>query len=244
MLKSIQMKQQGKITNNSTNKTVVCGKKILSLSNPLVMGIVNLTDDSFFDGGKYKDLDKAARRIDEVVEQRADIIDLGACSTRPGAKLVSAKDEIARLLPAIRYAKTQYPDIPLSVDTVWSEVCKAAVEQGADIINDISGGGFDSELFETVANLQVPYILTHTTALPEKMQNCTQYNDLYLDICAYFSKRLERLRDLGVKDVILDLGFGFGKTVEQNYELLRRQNEFKGFWTSDPYGNLSKKHDI
>ncbi len=223
------MKQRSKITNNSINQTIVCGKKVLNLSSALVMGIVNLTDDSFYDGGKYNSFDNAKQRIDQLVEEKADIIDLGACSTRPGAQLVSPKEEIERLLPAIRYSKKLYPNIPISIDTVWSEVCEVAVKEGADIINDISGGMFDSMLFETVARLQVPYILTHTTATPDKMQTLTSYNDLFLDICAYFSERLGRLRDLGIKDIVLDLGFGFGKTVEQNYELLRRQNEFRVF---------------
>lgn len=229
MLKITAMKDTDKITNNSTNKTLLCGKKIVSLSTPLVMGIVNLTDDSFYDGGKYNSFDNAKQRVDAVVSQGADIIDIGACSTRPGAVLVSPQEEIKRLIPVIRYAKSLYPYIPVSIDTVWSEVCKACVAEGADIINDISGGSFDAELFETVADLQVPYILMHTPATPDKMQQNPHYDNLFLDICDYFSTRLKCLRELGVKDIILDLGFGFGKTMEHNYELLRRQKEFQVF---------------
>ena len=229
MLKITTMKEHDKITNISTNKTMLCGKKIIDLSTPLVMGIVNLTDDSFYDGGRYNSLDAAKQRIDTVVSQNTDIIDLGACSTRPGAELVSPQEEIKRLLPVIRYAKTNYSQIPLSIDTVWSEVCKACIEEGADIINDISGGSFDETLFETIAELQVPYILMHTPATPDKMQQNPHYDNIFLEICDYFSIRLKRLRESGVKDIILDLGFGFGKTVEHNYELLRRQKEFQVF---------------
>lgn len=223
------MIEHGKFTNNSSNKTVICGKKIMNLSTPVVMGIVNLTDDSFYDGGKYNCLESAKRRIEEIVCQKADIIDLGACSTRPGAELVPVEEEIRRLIPAIRFIKSEFPDVPISIDTVWSEVCIAAINEGADIINDISGGSFDEKMFDTVASLQVPYILTHTPATPDCMQKSTNYNNLFMDICKYFSERLERLRILGAKDIVLDLGFGFGKTIEQNYELLSRQKEFEIF---------------
>ena len=223
------MIEHGKFTNNSSNKTVICGKKIMNLSTPIVMGIVNLTDDSFYDGGKYNCLESAKRRIEEIVCQKADIIDLGACSTRPGAELVPVEEEIRRLIPAIRFIKSEFPNVPISIDTVWSEVCIAAINEGADIINDISGGSFDEKMFDTVASLQVPYILTHTPAKPDCMQKSTNYNNLFMDICKYFSERLERLRILGAKDIVLDLGFGFGKTIGQNYELLSRQKEFEIF---------------
>lgn len=223
------MIEHGKFTNNSSNKTVICGKKIMNLSTPIVMGIVNLTDDSFYDGGKYNCLESAKRRIEEIVCQKADIIDLGACSTRPGAELVPVEEEIRRLIPAISFIKSEFPNVPISIDTVWSEVCIAAINEGADIINDISGGSFDEKMFDTVASLQVPYILTHTPAKPDCMQKSTNYNNLFMDICKYFSERLERLRMLGAKDIVLDLGFGFGKTIEQNYELLSRQKEFEIF---------------
>lgn len=223
------MIEHGKFTNNSSNKTVICGKKIMNLSTPIVMGIVNLTDDSFYDGGKYNCLESAKRRIEEIVCQKADIIDLGACSTRPGAELVPVEEEIRRLIPAIRFIKSEFPNVPISIDTVWSKVCIAAINEGADIINDISGGSFDEKMFDTVASLQVPYILTHTPAKPDCMQKSTNYNNLFMDICKYFSERLECLRILGAKDIVLDLGFGFGKTIEQNYELLSRQKEFEIF---------------
>jgi dihydropteroate synthase len=223
------MIERNKITNISQNKTFLCGKKIKQFSTPLVMGIVNLTDDSFYDGGKYNSLQKAEVRIDELISQQADIIDLGACSTRPGSESVSAEEEIQRLLPALRYIKTNYPNTLVSIDTFQSKVCRAVVAEGADIINDISGGSFDKKMFEAVAECQVPYVLTHTPTTPDKMQECTNYNNLFMDMCKYFSERIQQLRVLGAKDIILDLGFGFGKTVEQNYELLRRQKEFEIF---------------
>lgn len=223
------MIERNKITNISQNKTFLCGKKIKQFSTPLVMGIVNLTDDSFYDGGKYNSLQKAEVRIDELISQQADIIDLGACSTRPGSESVSAEEEIQRLLPALRYIKTNYPNTLVSIDTFQSKVCRAVVAEGADIINDISGGSFDEKMFEAVAECQVSYVLTHTPTTPDKMQECTNYNNLFMDMCKYFSERIQQLRVLGAKDIILDLGFGFGKTVEQNYELLRRQKEFEIF---------------
>lgn len=237
------MKYQGKITNISTTKTVVCKKKILSLEEPKIMGIANLTDDSFYDGGRCNSIDRAQRRIDILVQEGADIIDLGACSTRPGAKLVSPEEEIRRLVPAVRYCVKSYPDIPVSIDTVWSEVASVAVKEGADIINDISGGNFDTKLFETVAELQVPYILMHTPAKPDTMQQNPRYDDLFGEIADYFAERIGRLRELGVKDIILDLGFGFGKTVEHNYELLRRQGEF-GIFSLPILTGISRKSMI
>lgn len=193
------------------------------------MGIVNLTDDSFFDGGKYNNLDSAIKRCEQLLEEKADILDLGACSTRPGAIFVSKDEEIARLVPVIKKIKKIYPQSIISVDTCWTDVVNAVVSEGADIINDISGGQFDDKMFEAVAQNSIPYILMHTLTTPDKMQNNIHYDNLILDICHYFSQRIEQLYALGVKDIILDLGFGFGKTVENNYELLKRQKEFQVF---------------
>jgi dihydropteroate synthase len=193
------------------------------------MGIVNLTDDSFFDGGKYRQMDDAVQHCENLLNEGADILDLGACSTRPGAKLTTAKEEIERLIPVIREVKRRFPDSILSIDSVWAEVVRAVVAEGAEIINDISGGQFDEQMFEAVAECNVPYILMHTNATPDRMQKEIHYDNLILDICKYFSQRIERLRMFDVKDIILDLGFGFGKTLEQNYQLLKRQKEFEVF---------------
>jgi dihydropteroate synthase len=211
------------------HKSINVKGNLISMEKPLIMGILNITDDSFFDGGKYNSLDKALIRAENIINEGADIIDIGACSTRPGAILVDKKEEITRLVPVVKEIRKRYPNIPISIDTVWSEVVEKTFDCGADIINDISGGQFDKDLFKTVAKTKMPYILMHTNNTPDKMQKTISYDNIFLDISNYFSKRLEILYSLGVKDIILDLGFGFGKTIENNYELLRRQKEFQVF---------------
>lgn len=223
------MLREGKITTICSNKRIVCQKKIISLESPLVMGILNLTQDSFYDGGKYTTVCKALNRVEEIVEQGGDIIDIGACSTRPGAKLTTAKEEIERILPVLKETRKLFPECIISIDTVWSDVCKAAKDNGADIINDISGGSFDANLFKTVGELNMPYILMHTPTTPDKMQISPHYDNIFMEISKYFCERLDLLLHAGVKDIILDLGFGFGKTIEHNYELLSRQKEFEIF---------------
>lgn len=223
------MNSSFKDTSFLKNKRINIKGNLFSLEKPLVMGILNVTDDSFYDGGKYNKLDNAIKRAEEIVSQGADIIDIGACSTRPGAILVEKEEEINRLVPAVKEIKKRFPNIPISIDTVWSEVVERVFDAGADIINDISGGQWDENLFTTVAKTKMPYILMHTNTTPDRMQKEIHYDNLFLDICKYFSTRIEQLRELGVNDIILDLGFGFGKTVDHNYELLRRQKEFEVF---------------
>lgn len=220
---------EGKDTDFSVNKTLKIRGNLISLSNPLVMGILNITDDSFYDGGQYNDFDRAIIRAEQIVEQGADVIDIGACSTRPGAILVEKQQEIARLIPVIKQVRKRWPNIPISVDTVWSEVVEASLDAGADIVNDISGGQFDEKLFATVAKTHCPYVLMHTNTTPDRMQKEIHYNNLFLQMCEYFAQKIEKLNALGVDDIILDLGFGFGKTIDNNYELLRRQKEFSLF---------------
>ena len=219
-----------KITNLSYNRTINVQGKLISLQKPLIMGILNLTNDSFFDGGKYiNNIEKALLHCKEMIDDGADIIDIGACSTRPNAQLVPKEEEIKQLIPIIKEIRKQFPEIIISIDTVWAEVAEKTIKAGANIINDISGGQFDKDLFKTVAQLKTPYILMHTPATPDKMQQHTTYNNIFLDICNYFSERIQTLKDLGVNDIILDLGFGFGKTVEQNYYLLNHIEDFKVF---------------
>ena len=219
-----------KITNLSYNRTINVQGKLISLQKPLIMGILNLTNDSFFDGGKYiNNIDKAILHCKEMIDDGADIIDIGACSTRPNSQLVPKEEEIKQLIPIIKEIRKQFPEIIISIDTVWAEVAEKTIKAGANIINDISGGQFDKDLFKTVAQLKAPYILMHTPATPDKMQQHTTYNNIFLDICNYFSERIQTLKDLGVNDIILDLGFGFGKTVEQNYYLLNHIEDFKVF---------------
>ena len=203
-------------------QTTLClSGKLLTLEHPIVMGIVNVTPDSFFAGSRI-DGERALRtRLDELIREGAAIADLGAYSSRPGANEVSLEEEMKRLRPALRLLRDEYPALPVSVDTFRSEVAQMAVEEyGAAIINDISGGGLDPEMYRTVSRLQVPYILMHMKGDPQTMQSLTDYTDITLEVLDYFIKRIGQLLDLGLHDIILDPGFGFSKTTEQNYELL------------------------
>ena len=203
-------------------QTTLClSGKLLTLERPIVMGIVNVTPDSFFAGSRI-DGERALRtRLDELIREGAAIADLGAYSSRPGADEVSLEEEMKRLRPALQLLRDEYPTLPVSVDTFRSEVARMAVEEyGAAIINDISGGGLDPEMYRTVSRLQVPYILMHMKGDPQTMQSLTDYTDITLEVLDYFIKRIGQLLDLGLHDIILDPGFGFSKTTEQNYELL------------------------
>ena len=201
--------------------TLRLSDKLLTLERPIVMGIVNVTPDSFFAGSRI-DGERALRtRLDELIREGAAIADLGAYSSRPGADEVSLEEEMKRLRPALQLLRDEYPTLPVSVDTFRSEVARMAVEEyGAAIINDISGGGLDPEMYRTVSHLQVPYILMHMKGDPQTMQSLTDYQDITLEVLDYFIKRIGLLLDLGLHDIILDPGFGFSKTTEQNYELL------------------------
>jgi dihydropteroate synthase len=204
---------EGKITTFFRKPSIICQKKVFTFDSPKVMGILNITEDSFFDGGKYTKLEQSLVRAEEIINEGADIIDIGACSTRPGSTLTDAKEEISKIIPVLKAIRKRFPQIIISIDTVWSEVSRAAIAEGADIINDISGGGFDKQMLKTIGELCVPYILTH--------------NDKLEKISQYFSKRIDALYEYGAKDIILDLGFGFGKTLEENYKLLAQQKEFE-----------------
>ena len=203
-------------------QTTLClSGKLLTLERPIVMGIVNVTPDSFFAGSRI-DGERALRtRLDEFVHEGAAIADLGAYSSRSGADEVSLEEEMRRLRPALQLLRDEYPTLPVSVDTFRSEVARMAVEEyGAAIINDISGGGLDPEMYRTVSHLQVPYILMHMKGDPQTMQSLTDYQDITLEVLDYFIKRIGQLLDLGLHDIILDPGLGFSKTTDQNYELL------------------------
>mgnify|MGYP001739471176 FL=1 len=201
--------------------TLTLSGKLLTLERPVVMGIVNVTPDSFFAGSRIAGETALRTRFDELVSEGAAIADLGAYSSRPGADEVSVTEEMERLRPALRILRDEYPDLPVSVDTFRSEVARMAVEEyGAAIINDISGGALDPEMYRTVAALQVPYILMHMKGDPQTMQSLTDYSDVTLEVIDYFTERIGKLLELGLHDIILDPGFGFSKTTEQNYELL------------------------
>lgn len=203
---------------------------LIDLSSPMVMGILNVTPDSFFDGGIYTTESAIVKRAAKIIEEGGSFIDIGAMSTRPGAKEISLQEELDRLLPAIRAVKKEFPEASLSVDTYRSEVVKAVyTETGDFIVNDISGGTFDASMFEMVANLHLPYILMHTKGKSESMQKSPSYEDVVKELILFFSAQVQKLKLLGVCDIIIDPGFGFGKTADHNYELLNRLDSFKIF---------------
>ncbi|MDP3431989.1 MAG: dihydropteroate synthase [Bacteroidota bacterium] len=210
--------------------TINLNGRLIDLSKPVVMGILNVTPDSFFDGGKYKTVKKVVRRAEEILEQGGTIIDIGAISTKPGSEGISTKDEIERLLPAVAAVRKEFPHAFISIDTYRSWVALKVIEDcGPCIVNDVSGGNFDPHMFDTIGKLGVPYILMHMLGTPIKMQDNPVYEDIIRDISLFFTDRVKQLNKAGVKDVIIDPGFGFGKTLAQNYELLNRLDSFKVF---------------
>jgi dihydropteroate synthase len=203
------------------------GGKLLDLGIPKVMGIINITPDSFYKGSRYitdKDILRAAVRM---IQEGADILDVGGYSSRPGATDISIEEESERVLRAVKLISRELQDAIISVDTFRSDIARAAViDCGAHMINDISGGDADTKMFSVIENLNVPYIMMHMKGDPRTMQNNLIYDDIVADILKWFGDRIFRLRSVGVKDIIIDPGFGFGKTVDHNYELLRRLGEF------------------
>lgn len=204
--------------------------KLLDLGEPQVMGILNVTPDSFFDGSRKQTEEEIRSRVEQIVAEGGSMIDIGAYSSRSGADDVSAKEEMERLRRGMKILREVAPHIPVSVDTFRADVAKMSIEElGADIINDISGGELDKAMFKTVAELKVPYILMHMKGTPQTMQQAPHYDDLMKEILLYFAEKVQQLRDLGQKDIILDPGFGFAKTLEHNYELMNHMEELKLF---------------
>lgn len=207
-------------------KSINCKGTLIDLTSPKVMGILNLTPDSFYDGGKYKSDKEILSQIEKMLQEGATFIDIGAYSSRPGAKNISEEKELSRLLPILKIIIDNFPEIIISIDTFRSKVAKQCIAIGASMINDISAGSMDKNMFTTIAELQVPYILMHMQGTPQNMQQKVEYHDLTQDIIYYFSEKINQLRSLGVNDLILDVGFGFSKTLDQNYELLHNLNLF------------------
>ncbi|MCL7988764.1 dihydropteroate synthase [Sphingobacterium sp. lm-10] len=201
------------------------GGKLMSFELPKIMGILNLTADSFYDGGQNTTLDAALKHVEQMVHDGADIIDIGGQSTRPGAALSLEEEELNRVVPVISAIQKAFPNTILSVDTYRARVAEEAIRAGAHIINDVSGGQLDQQMFATVAKLQVPYILMHMRGTPDTMQQHTIYDDVVADVAVELGHRIATLRTLGVRDILLDPGFGFAKTSAQNYELLLRVTE-------------------
>jgi dihydropteroate synthase len=207
--------------------TINCKGQLIDLSVPKVMGILNITPDSFYDGGTYKNEKEILNHVETMLNEGATFIDVGAYSSRPNADLVSEADELKRILPIVELILKSFPDTLISIDTFRSEVAKQCINAGAALINDISAGNLDSNMLQTIADLHVPYIMMHMRGTPQNMQVLTHYDNLVKDILFYFSERIAAAKALGIIDVIVDPGFGFAKTLEQNYELLNTLELFK-----------------
>lgn len=197
-----------------------------SITRPQVMGILNTTDDSFYDGGKYHTIDKALLRCEDMLHEGADIIDIGGQSTRPGADSITENEEIRRTAPVIDAIIKRFPDCIISIDTFRSAVANHAVRAGAAIVNDVSAGDDDEEMIRMVSRLQVPYIAMHKKGLPKTMQDQPHYEDVLLEVKLYLENKLRLYRDAGIEDIVLDPGFGFGKTLDNNYHLLKHLDVF------------------
>lgn len=203
-----------------------CKGELIDLSIPKIMGILNITLNSFFDGGKYKNEDEIISQVDKMLSEGAAFIDIGAYSSKPSAEFVSEQEEIDRIIPVIELILKHFPKALLSIDTFRAEVAKASIEIGAAIINDIAAGELDDKMFEVIAKYNVPYIMMHMRGNPQTMQSLTQYDDIVKEILFYFSEKVKKARSLGINDLILDPGFGFAKTTDQNYEVMQKMELF------------------
>jgi dihydropteroate synthase len=201
-------------------KTIRIGGKLIDLSEKKIMAILNLTPDSFYDGGKYKNLKAMLSKVEQLLLDGADIIDVGGFSSRPGASDVPVEEELKRVIESIKLIKSHFPGSIVSIDTFRAVVAEKAIESGASIINDISCGEMDKNMFDLVKSAQVPYIMMHMQGTPQNMQQAPKYNDVVKEVMQFFAKKLEIAHKMGIADVIIDPGFGFGKTLEHNYQLL------------------------
>lgn len=211
----------------SVNKTLNVNGKLIDLSTPKVMGILNITPDSFYSGSRFMEPTAVLKQAEMMLKEGADFMDVGGYSTRPGAELISAEEERDRVIPAIKAIRKEFPESLLSIDTFRSGIAKAALEEGANLINDIFGGESDPMMFRTAAEYRVPYILMHMRGTPQTMNQLTDYENLIKEVLDYFHQKLDQLKQVGVKDVIVDPGFGFAKTVDQNFELLKNLQQFQ-----------------
>ncbi|UGS22054.1 dihydropteroate synthase [Flavobacterium cyclinae] len=204
-----------------------CNGNLIDLTTPKVMGILNVTPNSFYDGGKHKEINSIIHQVDKMLSEGADFIDIGAYSSKPSAEFVSEDEEINRLVPIVKSLVETFPNIVLSVDTFRAHVAKAAVENGVALVNDIAAGLLDDKMLETVAELKVPYIMMHMRGNPQTMQSLTDYNDIVKEMIFYFSERIQKARSFGISDIVIDPGFGFAKTLEQNYEVMHKMELFE-----------------
>ena len=207
--------------------TINCKGNLIDVSSPKVMGILNITPDSFYDGGKYKNESDILFQTEKMLLEGATFIDVGAYSSRPGAAHISENEELSRMIPVVDLLINHFPEIIISVDTFRSKIAKETIENGAAIINDISGGKMDEKMFQTIADLQVPYILMHMLGTPQNMQQNPVYEDVTKEIISFFAAQIYKLHQLKVNDIIIDVGFGFGKTMQHNYEILNNLSLFE-----------------
>jgi dihydropteroate synthase len=210
-------------------KFITCNGRLVDFSTPKVMGILNLTPDSFYDGGKFNNEKEILKHVQDMVEAGAGIIDVGAQSTRPNATLISSDDEWDRIKSSLSKIRKEFPSVVISVDTFYSAVAEKSTGIGADMINDISGGFADEKMFTTIARLKVPYILMHMQGMPQNMQKEPHYKNVVREVTEYFHQRIHNLISLGAYDIILDPGFGFGKNTDHNFELLGKLDHFRIF---------------
>ena len=200
--------------------------RLLSLQEPVIMGIINCTPDSFYGGSRYLDVEAATRKAVDMVSAGAAIIDLGGQSTRPGSKLISADEEVSRVLPVLKSLKSKFPEAFISIDTFYASVAAASIAAGAAMVNDVSGGHYDSNMLKTVAELDVPFICMHMKGTPQTMQQHVNYDDFLVDIIDYFNERIRSCEAIGITDLVLDPGFGFSKTIDQSFYLLKNLSVF------------------
>lgn len=213
----------------SKSKTLNCRGRLVTIDHPIVMGILNLTPDSFFDGGKFNSVDAALKHAEQMLNEGADILDLGAYSSRPGAEDISEEEELNRMIPSLEAIATRFPEALISIDTFRSAVAQKAMEVGAHIINDISGGNLDKKLPAVAAKFSAPYICMHMKGTPQTMQKNLEQRPIMPEVLSFFAQRVPELVQKGVNDVIIDPGFGFGKTLDQNYEIAEHLSDFAIF---------------
>jgi dihydropteroate synthase len=204
-----------------------CKGNLIDLTSPKVMGILNITPNSFFDGGKYVDENSILKQVEKMLFDGATFIDIGAYSSKPNAEFVSEDEEIERLIPVLELILKNFPETLISIDTFRANVAQKSIENGACIINDISAGNLDEKMMETVANLQVPYIMMHMKGNPQTMQGLAQYENIVKEMIFYFSEKVAKARSLGINDLIIDPGFGFAKTLEHNFEVMNKLELFQ-----------------
>ena len=209
------------------NMTINIDGSLFDMSKPKIMGILNVTPDSFYDGGHFSTQKEILNQVEKMIDEGADIIDLGGFSSRPGAKEITLEDEEKRVLPIVKLIYKTFKNVLISVDTFRSELAKKSLDNGAKIINDISGGDLDKEMFKTIGEYKVPYIMMHMKGIPKNMQDNPNYEDVTVDIIKDFSRKIENAQSQGINDIIIDPGFGFGKTLNHNYKILNNLELFK-----------------